>query len=148
MIILDELPFKFGENKGFRYFCSMMRPLFKPVSRVTIAKDCMALYVAERKKLRSMFLKCKQMICLTKDAWTSNQSISYMCLTSHFIDKDLKLHQKNLNFCVISRHNGEAIGRRIKECLVDWGIQKLCILTVSNATSNDTAITYLKRKFF
>ena len=67
---------------------------------------------------------------------------------SHFIDKDWNLHKKILNFCVISSHKGEAIGRRIEECLVDWGIQKLCTLTVDNATSNDTAITYLKRKFF
>ena len=83
MIILDELPFKFVENEGFRRFCSMMQPLFKPISRVTIAKDCMALYAAERKKLKSMFLKSKQRICLTTDAWTSNQNLSYMCLTSH-----------------------------------------------------------------
>ncbi|KAJ8631852.1 hypothetical protein MRB53_025175 [Persea americana] len=148
MIILDELAFKFVENEGFRRFCSMMQPLFKPISRVTIAKDCMALYAAERKKLKSMFLKSKQRICLTTDAWTSNQNLSYMCLTSHWIDKDWNLHKKILNFCVISSHKGEAIGRRIEECLVDWGIQKLCTLTVDNATSNDTAITYLKRKFF
>lgn len=95
-----------------------------------------------------MFSKCKQRICLTTDAWTSNQNLSYMCLTSHFIGKDWNLHKKILNFCVISSHKGEAIGRRIEECLVDWGIQKLCTLTIDNATSNDTTITYLKRKFF
>ena len=147
MIILDELPFKFLENEGFRRFCSMMQPLFKPISRVTIAKDCMALQV-EGKKLKSMFSKSKQGICLTTDVWTSNQNLSYMFLTSHWIDKDGNLHKKILNFCVIFSHKGEAIGRRIDERLVDWGMQKLCALTIDNATSNDTAITYLKIKFF
>ena len=70
-----------------------------------------------------------------------------MCLTAHFIDKDWKLHKKILNFCVISSHKGESIGRAVEECLVDWGIKKVCTLTVDNASSNDTAIAFLKRKF-
>ena len=68
MIIKDEMAFKTIENEGFRGFCSVMQPLFKHVSRVTIAKDCMALYVAERKKMKMMFSKSKQRICLTTDA--------------------------------------------------------------------------------
>lgn len=38
IIILNELPFKFIENEGFRRFCSMMRPLLIPISRAQLLK--------------------------------------------------------------------------------------------------------------
>ncbi|GAV63241.1 Dimer_Tnp_hAT domain-containing protein [Cephalotus follicularis] len=40
------------------------------------------------------------------DTWTSIQRINYMSLTAHFIDKDLKMNKKILNFCPIFSHRG------------------------------------------
>ncbi|XP_058109873.1 zinc finger BED domain-containing protein DAYSLEEPER-like [Magnolia sinica] len=85
MIIVDELPFKFVKHEGFRYFCSVMQPNFKILSRTTMARDCMALYVSERKKTKDLLVNSNQRICLTTDSWTSVQNLSYMCLTAHFI---------------------------------------------------------------
>ena len=53
MIIIDELPFKFVEREGFRYFCNVMQPKFKIVSRTTIGRDCLELYASEKKKLKN-----------------------------------------------------------------------------------------------
>ena len=39
MIILDELPFRFVENQGFRRFCNVFQPNFNIPSCFTIAKD-------------------------------------------------------------------------------------------------------------
>ncbi|KAL2517937.1 BED-type domain-containing protein [Abeliophyllum distichum] len=41
---------------------------------------------------------------------------------------------------------GETIGKMIVSCLNEWGIDKIFTITVDNATSNDTAISYLRRK--
>ncbi|XP_059650258.1 zinc finger BED domain-containing protein RICESLEEPER 2-like [Cornus florida] len=41
---------------------------------------------------------------------------------------------------------GKEIGRAVETCLLDWGIDKLCTLTVDNASSNDLAVAYLKEK--
>ncbi|CAL5429095.1 unnamed protein product [Camellia sinensis] len=147
MIVKDELPFRFVEREGFRHFCSVMQPNFRKLSRITVARDCVTLFSNEKKKLRNLFMKSNQRICLTTDSWTSLQNVSYMCLTAHFIDKDWKLHKRILSFCVISSHKGEAIGRAVEACLIDWGIEKLCTLTVDNASANDVALAYLKRKF-
>ena len=92
-------------------------------------------------------MKSNQRICLTTDSWTSLQNVSYMCFTAHFIDKDWKLHKRILSFCVISSHKGEAIGRAAEACLIDWGIEKLCTLTIDTVSANDVALAYLKRKF-
>ncbi|XP_059629818.1 zinc finger BED domain-containing protein RICESLEEPER 2-like [Cornus florida] len=70
-----------------------------------------------------------------------------MCLTAHFIDENWKLHKRILNICVISSHKGEAIGQMIDACLTEWGIEKLCTLTIDNASSNDVDVDKLKTKF-
>ncbi len=91
MVIVDELPFRFVESDGFRRFCSVAVPRFQIPSRITVAKDCYALFVDERENLK-MFLKSDaKRISITTDTWTSVQRINYMCLTAHFIDNNWKL---------------------------------------------------------
>ena len=70
-----------------------------------------------------------------------------MCLTVHFLDTDWKLNKKILNFFPISNHRGDAIGKAIEKCLRDWRIDRIFTVTVDNASSNDVAIAYLKKKF-
>ncbi|XP_043806223.1 zinc finger BED domain-containing protein RICESLEEPER 3-like [Manihot esculenta] len=43
-------------------------------------------------------------------------------------------------------HKGEAVGRAIETCLQEWGLDKVFTITVDNASSNDEAISYLKKK--
>ncbi|CAO2816261.1 unnamed protein product [Amaranthus hypochondriacus] len=69
-----------------------------------------------------------------------------MCLTAHFIDNDWKLNKRILNFCPISSHKGQAIGKAIEKCLLAWGLENVMTITVDNASSNDTAIGYLKTR--
>ena len=48
MIIIDELPFRFVENVGFRQMMSVCCPALNMPSRITIARDIYQLYVDER----------------------------------------------------------------------------------------------------
>lgn len=146
MIIVDELPFKFVEGQGFKFFCSQMQPRFHIPSRITVARDCYEMFVEERLKLKSFLKTNSKRICLTTDTWTSIQRINYMCLTCHFIDNDWKLNRRILNFCPISSHKGEAIGKAIEKCLLEWGIENVMTVTVDNASSNDVAVCYLKKR--
>ncbi|XP_075483656.1 zinc finger BED domain-containing protein RICESLEEPER 2-like [Primulina tabacum] len=57
------------------------------------------------------------------------------------------LHKRILNFCPISGHKGEEIGKCIEGCLLDWSIGTMFSITVDNASSNDGAIVYLQKKF-
>ncbi|XP_058003981.1 zinc finger BED domain-containing protein RICESLEEPER 2-like [Hevea brasiliensis] len=69
-----------------------------------------------------------------------------MCIIAHFIDNDWKLHKKIINFCPITSHKGDAIGRAIETYLLEWGLDKILTITVDNARSNDIATAYLKKK--
>jgi hypothetical protein len=147
MIIIDELPFNIVEHKGFRAFCKDMQPLFKPISRHTIRKECIEIFSYEKAKLMKMFSESNMRICLTTDMWTSIQQLGYMCLTAHYIDNDWKMQKQIINFFPLpSPHTGKAIGKAIEQKLLEWGIDKVCTLTVDNASSNDKAAQYLVEK--
>ncbi|KAF7822063.1 zinc finger BED domain-containing protein RICESLEEPER 2-like [Senna tora] len=40
----------------------------------------------------------------------------------------------------------EIIGKAIEKCLLGWGIENVFSITVDNASSNDTTVTYLKKR--
>ncbi|GJT47309.1 zinc finger BED domain-containing protein RICESLEEPER 2-like protein [Tanacetum coccineum] len=148
MLIVDELSFKFVEGKGYKHFLNATQPLFHTPSRITMARDCMKLYLKEKKKVGVLIRGNVGRICLTIDTWTSLQRINYMCLTAHYIDNDWVLRKKVLNFCPISSHRGVDIGKAVEMCLLKWGIESnVFTITVDNASTNDVAVAYLKSKF-
>jgi uncharacterized protein DUF4413 len=56
------------------------------------------------------------------------------------------LQKKIINFCPIAGHKGILIGRAVEKCLIDWGLKNIMTLTVDNASSNDIAANYLKKR--
>jgi hypothetical protein len=146
MIIVDELPFRLVKREGLIYYMNVVEPRFPIPSRVTVVKDCIKLYLNERKKLKDVLSMKGQKVCLTTDTWTSMQNLNYLCLTCHFIDSDWKYQKRILNFCLVPNHKGETIGKVVEKCLREWGIDIVLTITVDNASSNDVAIDYLRRK--
>ncbi|KAI4324055.1 hypothetical protein L6164_023621 [Bauhinia variegata] len=140
-VIEDEMPFSVVEGHGFCYFVNRLEP-----SRRTITRDCYQLFLDEKGKLKESLKKSCVRACLTIDCWTSIQNISYMCLTIHFIDEHWRLQKRILNFSQIDNHKGETIGKEIDRCLREWGIENVFTITVDNVSSNDVAISYLRRK--
>jgi hypothetical protein len=65
-----------------------------------------------------------------------------MVVTCHFIDATWGLNRRVLNFCSFPPpHTGHAISQALLKCFRDWGIEnKVCSVTVDNATNNDLAI--------
>ncbi|KAL0724593.1 hypothetical protein Bca4012_039192 [Brassica carinata] len=145
MIIKDELPFRFVEREGFQEFMRVVQPRFIIPSRRTVTRECLALFEEEREQLRKWFKKFSGSVSLTTDTWSSCQNLTYMCLTAHFIDSEWRLHKKIINFCQISSHSGEMIGKTIEKCLLFWGIDKVFTITVDNTSSNDLGVRYMRR---
>ncbi|KAL4561599.1 hypothetical protein LXL04_033769 [Taraxacum kok-saghyz] len=146
MIILDELSFRFVEQEGFKLFCSIACPKFDIPSCITVSRDIKKLYCDEKKKLKDYFIKHSQRVSLTTDTWTSIQNVCYMVLTAHFIDHEWKMQKRILNFCQISNHKGDTIGKAIETCLREWGIEMVFTITVDNASSNNVAIAHIKKR--
>ncbi|KAH9743717.1 BED-type domain-containing protein [Citrus sinensis] len=143
MIIMGELPLSFVDNKGFRHFCSVAILQFVMPSRRTISRDVMDLFLKEKTMLKSLICNNKQRVSLTTDLWTFVQNMSYMVITTHFIDSDWCLNIRIISFSVIKDHRGKTIGKKIVACLQDWGIERLFAITVDNATTNDVVVNYM-----
>jgi len=142
MVIIDEMPFRSVEGEGFKRYSKVLQPRFEVPSRITVARDCMQRYVEEKPKLKKLLKNHR--IYLTIDTWTSKQNLYYMVLTVQWIDDDWKLQRRILNFCSVADHKGETLGKRVEECLLEWGIDRIFTVTVENASSNDKLIEYLK----
>lgn len=85
-------------------------------------------------------------MCITTDTWTSVQQLSYMCVAPHFFDNDWMLHKKIINFCTITSHKGDDLGKELDACLREWRIARVVAITVDNASSSETSMNYLKLK--
>ncbi|KAK9902314.1 hypothetical protein M0R45_001735 [Rubus argutus] len=145
-IIKDELPFRHVEKEGFRGFCYEMQPRWKPMNRKQIAKGVYERFQFEKAKLLSQLRENETRISITTDTWTSIQNINYLVLTAHFMDSNWTLHKRIINFCTITSHKGDAIGRVVDQCLRSWEITKVFTITMDNASANDVAVTYMKRR--
>ena len=87
MIIVHEYPFRMVEHTWFNILMKYMNLLYEFVGRKTIRVECLKIYESEKESLAKV-LKGVDFISLTTDLWTSNQTLSDMCLVAHFIDKD------------------------------------------------------------
>ena len=68
MVIIDESPFNFVKGQGSKLFFRAMQPRFDISSRFNVMRDCLKLYIEEKKILRTTLRG--QQLCLTIDIWT------------------------------------------------------------------------------
>lgn len=98
MISTEELSFKFVESKWLRNVMRNAQPLYIPISRHTIWRDCLIIYNERDKKLKEELKLLGTLVSLTMDMWTSNQMLGYMCLAALYVTDDWRLRKKNLKF--------------------------------------------------
>lgn len=66
---MDEIPFKFVENERFSKFIFEVQPRLKFPSCVTIARDCIQVFNAEKDSLKCVLSTNSQIVSLTIDTW-------------------------------------------------------------------------------
>lgn len=94
-----ELPFRFVEYLGVRFLLQYLRQDVPIISRNTAKTDLLKVYHREKKKkIKCMLNDSPGRISLTSDLWTSVAIDSYMCITTHFLDKKWILQKRVLNF--------------------------------------------------
>ena len=110
--------------------------------------DCLAIYNAEKNRLKAL-LKTVNKISLTTDMWKScHQVVEYMVVTGHFIDVDpeWKLQKRVLSFVKVpTPRQGIDVADAIFKCLKTWEIEeKVFSVSVANASYNDSCLKNLK----
>ncbi|CAH9081622.1 unnamed protein product [Cuscuta europaea] len=144
--MMHEHPFTIVEEEGFNLMMKRGIPKRKRISRNTHKAYCLKVYELEKKKLKKN-LEGISKISLTTDCWKSKtQKIEYMVVTGHWIDSSWKIQKRLLSFINIPPpRGGLQIYDALFKCMKEWGIEnKVFTITVDNATSNDSAIRYMK----
>jgi hypothetical protein len=77
-------------------------------------------------------------------------NLGYLCLTTHYIDKDFKFHKKVIAFRQIPYpHTGLAVANLVEKILVEWKLDnKIFTLTLDNCSVNDSAIKFLENRLW
>ncbi|GKC60998.1 zinc finger BED domain-containing protein RICESLEEPER 2 [Tanacetum coccineum] len=146
-ILVVKLPFKFVEHEVFVEYTKACNGRFVLPSRHKLSKDAAKYYLDERNKLLTYLTKPTTTTHLTTDTWASScKKTNYMVVTAHFIDDELNMHKRIINFRPIDSHKAEDISSDLLKCIVGWGIKNVLTMTVDNAPSNDKALDHLIKK--
>ncbi|KAG6436193.1 hypothetical protein SASPL_101078 [Salvia splendens] len=111
----------------------------------TVRSDCVKVSLEEMELLKVVFSRPgMSRVSITIDCWTGVNNKSFICVTSHFIDKEWRLHKKVISFFDITSHKGDDIAKVLIKALTNWGIQRLFCCTMDNAKNNSVAIKEMK----
>ncbi|KAM0878925.1 hypothetical protein ACQ4PT_034568 [Festuca glaucescens] len=148
MIMVHEYSFRMVEHEWFNIVMKYLNPLYQSIGRKAIRAECMRVY-KKAKEMLKLELKDVEYISLTTDLWTSNQTLSYMCVVAHYIDADWRMQTRVLAFMELDPpHSGHVIADALWECVTEWKIEnKVMSITLDNASNNDVAVRDLKAKF-
>uniref|UniRef100_A0ACD5X2F8 Uncharacterized protein n=1 Tax=Avena sativa TaxID=4498 RepID=A0ACD5X2F8_AVESA len=140
------MPFSLVEYKPFREFTAALNPWFENVSRTTIRNECITAFNEHGNILKEFFENCDSRISLTGDMWTSNQKLSYFCMTCHFISNEWVLHKRIIRFSMLETpHNSWNMFNIVLNSIQEWNLEdKLFSFTLDNASVNTAMINLLR----
>ena len=148
MVAVHNYSFRMVEHEWFNIVMKYSNPLYQEIGRKAIRAECLRVFNKEKEILKAA-LKNVDHISLTTDMWTSNQTISYMCVVAHYIDKHWRMQTRVLAFMELDPpHSGNVMAVALFECVTEWKIEnKIVSITLDNASNNDSAVRDLKAMF-
>jgi hypothetical protein len=94
------------------------------ISRNTLKADLKNLHIRGKQNVKFILNGCPWRICLTSYLWTSLTTDGYICLTTHFIDKNWVLSKMVLNFSFMPPpYNGISLCEKTYNMLEEWVIE-------------------------
>ncbi|XP_057422229.1 zinc finger BED domain-containing protein RICESLEEPER 2-like [Lotus japonicus] len=147
-VMVHELPFSIVEDEVWMWAFQYANSSFQKVTSETVRSDCLSIYEAEKKKLKTLLTSVNK-ISLTIDMWKSSHQVDeYMVISGHFVDAGWKLQKRVLSCVKVpSPRCGIDVAGAIFKCLKAWRIEnKVFSVSVDNDTYNDSCLANLKEK--
>lgn len=141
-------PFTEPQQKAFVALIRTLNPCAEVVSDKTVKADLMAEFTQKTHELKTEVADVPGKISITMDAWTSKNSLAFLAIRGHWLDRQWKYHSKLLDFAYIEgEHTSFELSQIFEKCLVHLGIPftKIMAVTLDNATNNDTFFTWLEQ---
>ena len=147
LIAREDLPLWFGESDAFQeYITRAHNPRFVKCSRQTTARDLIKLYNERMQKLVETFKSFVSSVAITSDIWSGKAKEDYLSVVAHFVNSNWELEKRLLGLRLMDEsHTGLHIAERISNVVDEHGLtDKIFTITLDNASSNNTAMSYLK----
>ncbi|GJV61076.1 zinc finger BED domain-containing protein DAYSLEEPER [Tanacetum coccineum] len=153
LVIQRGLPFNhFDHEQTTRVFQNTMQPRYTHVSRSTLKRDAMKLWVAAKQATIDGFANLNNKVNLTTDIWSAPHNLpgSYMCVTAHWIEPSTwQMMKRVISFEEFSSaHSGTNLKYMLEKVFVMYGLkEKIMSITLDNASNNTSAMDKLKLKY-
>lgn len=150
LIAKEDLPLWFGESDAFQeYITNAHNPKFIKCSRQTTARDMVKLYNERVVNLIEIFKTSVSSVALTSDIWNGKAKEDYLSVVAHFVNSNWELEKRLIGLRLIDEsHTGRNIAERIAIVVDEYGLNnKIFAITLDNASSNITAMSFLKPLF-
>ena len=137
LIIRCNLPFSFVENTGFRSFLKECNFKSEPVSARKLKNVVIPQFINNVRQRIHEALSDANDLTLTIDGWSDRRSRSYLGVTCHFVDAQMKPKAYLVDFVRFkSPHSGENIQRLTEDILERFNIkEKVFKIITDNAKS-------------
>nr|GEV27828.1 putative reverse transcriptase domain-containing protein [Tanacetum cinerariifolium] len=153
LVIQRGLPFNhFDDEQTTRVFQNHLQPKYNHVSRTTLKRDAIKLWVAAKQAIINGFANLNTNVSLTTDVWSAPHGVpgSYICVIAHWIEPGTWQMMKRViafeDFSV--PHTGSALARTLIKTFVNSKLKnKIMSITLDNASNNTSAIGKLKLKY-
>nr|GEV36650.1 hypothetical protein [Tanacetum cinerariifolium] len=153
LVIQGALPFNhFDHKQTTRVFQNTMQPRYTHVSRSTLKRDAMKLWLAAKHEIIDSFGNINAFVNLTTDVWSAPHGVpsSYMCITAHWIEPDTwQMMKRVISFEEFSSpHTGHALFKMLIKVLTNFNLEdKVMSITLDNASNTTSAMDKLKLKY-
>ncbi|GKD16263.1 zinc finger BED domain-containing protein RICESLEEPER 2-like protein [Tanacetum coccineum] len=153
LVIQRALPFNhFDHEQTTRVFQNTMQPRYTHVSRSTLKRDAIKLWLTAKQEIINNFGNINACVNLTTDVWFAPQEVlgSYMCVTTYWIEPGTwQMMKRVISFEeFLSPHTGGALFKMLIKVLTKFNLEdKVMPITLDNASNNTFAMDKLKLKY-
>ncbi|GJU11136.1 zinc finger BED domain-containing protein RICESLEEPER 2-like protein [Tanacetum coccineum] len=153
LVIQRALPFNhFDHEQTTRVFRNTMQPGYTHVSRSTLKRDAIKLWLAAKHEIIDSVGNINACVNLTTDVWSSPHGVpgSYMCVTAHLIEPGTwQMMKRIISFEEFSSpHTGGALFKMLTKVLTNFNLEdKVMSITLDNASNNTSVMDKLKLKY-
>nr|GEZ07497.1 hypothetical protein [Tanacetum cinerariifolium] len=153
LVIQRALPFNHSDHEQTtRVFQNTMQPRYTHVSRSTLKRDAMRLWLVAKQEINDSFGNLNACVNLTTDVWSAPHGVpgSYMCVTPHWIETGTwEMTKRVISFEEFpSPHTGRALFKMLIKLLTKFNLKdKVMSITLDNASNNTSVMDKLKLKY-
>lgn len=149
-VMKDMQAFSIVEQASFKNFVQKLNSGYALPARKTLSNNMLsAKYWQIVGELKGDLAKVNA-VCLTTDAWTSENNDSYIAVTCHYVDENSDSLETALLCCFLTteRHTSANLAQELEAIINEWNLKHKVVAIVTDNASNvvGAVVDIMKKK--